>query len=355
MVRRIAAAAVTCGLLLAYAVPLAGASQPRIIGGAPITITEAPWQVLVTIRSQQQCGGALLSNRWVITAAHCVDQVRTPAEISVQVGSSTISSDSPDAQRQVSRVEVFPGWDRRTFRNDLALLELTADVLASPATLPVGLPLTQDPASWPPAGTPATITGWGTTDVSGASSLDLQRADVRILTAPGAPDCGAYGDLFDPASQICAGEFDGGVDACQGDSGGALVTGVPATLAGLASTGVGCAQSSFPGLYTRVLTYLPWILANVGTPGMRPSEPTAVSVRSPRPGRVRVTWQPPLLDGGQQITRYRAQARGRTCTTTQNQCVITGLPRGTRVRVTVVAQNAIGLSPPSDPAAIRVR
>jgi len=354
-VRRIAAAVVTCGLLMASTGPIAGASQPRIIGGAPIAISEAPWQVLITIRSQQQCGGALLSNRWVITAAHCVDQIRTPADITVQVGSTTISPDSPETQRQVSRVEVFPGWDRRTFRNDVALLEVASDVLVSPVTLPIALPLTEDPASWPPAGSPATITGWGTTNEGGASSLSLQRADVRILTSPGDPNCGAYGSLFDPASQICAGEIQGGVDACQGDSGGALVTGVPATLSGLASTGVGCAQPSFPGLYTRVLTYLPWILANVGTPGMRASEPTAVSVRSPRPGRVRVTWQPPIVDGGQPITRYRAQARGRTCTTAQNQCVITGLPRGTRVRVTVVAQNAVGFSPPSDPAAIRVR
>lgn len=355
MVRRLAVLAVTCGLVMSSAAPMAGASQPRIIGGTPIAITAAPWQVFVTIRSQQQCGGALLSNRWVVTAAHCVDQIRSPADITVAVGSAAISAQTPGALRQVARVEVFPGWDRRTFRNDLALLELASEVLASPATLPVTLPLTQDPATWPLAGTPATITGWGATDPNGTPSLDLQQAGVRILANPGTPDCGEYGELFDPASQICAGEFGGGVDACQGDSGGALVTGQPAVLTGLASTGVGCAESGFPGLYTRVLTYLPWILANVGTPGMKPGAPTQVQARSPRAGRVRVTWQPPIVDGGQPVLRYRAQARGRSCTTTQNQCVITGLAPNTRVRVSVEAQNAIGRSPSSTRIAVRVR
>ncbi len=341
--RWVAVALFACAMVAASTVPAAGAGQPRIIGGSAIPIADAPWQVLITVRSQQQCGGALLNDRWIVTAAHCVDQ-SGPGDITVQLG--TTSNPAPPAalRRTVSRVEVFPGWNPRSFRNDIALLELAEEVLASPSTLPVTLPAAEDPATWPPAGSPATISGWGATDVNGAVSTELQRAAVRILANPGVPECGDYGDLFDPTSQICAGELQGGVDACQGDSGGALVTGLPATLTGLASTGIGCADRAYPGLYTRVTTYLPWVLANIGTPGMRPSAPTSITARSPRPGRVRVTWQPPVVDGGQPVTRYLARAGSRSCSSIQDQCVITGLPTGTRVRVTVVAENSIGAS-----------
>ncbi len=351
MVRRLAVGGVACMVMAASTVPALGAGQPRIIGGSPIPITDAPWQVLVTVRSQQQCGGALLNNRWVITAAHCVDQSQ-PGDVSVQVGTATNAAKPATAPRTVNRIEIFPGWDPRSFRNDVALIELTEDVLATPVTLPVALPMAENPAIWPAAGTPATVTGWGATDAGGGVATELQRANVRILTNPDTPACGDYGALFDPVSQICAGEFEGGVDACQGDSGGALVTGIPATIAGLASTGIGCAEPGYPGLYTRITTYLPWVQANVGAPGMRPGAPTMVAATSPRPGRVRVTWQPPQVDGGQPIVRYRAQAGGKSCTSARNQCLITGLPSGTRVRITVVAENAIGAS---EPARTRIR
>lgn len=349
--RRRAVGLITCAILAASAVPAVGVGQPRIIGGTPIAIEAAPWQVLLTVRSQQQCGGALLNNRWIVTAAHCVDQNR-PSDISVQVGTTSNPASPGTAPRTVNRIEIFPGWDATSFRNDVALLELSEEVLASPATLPVALPVVEDPSIWPAAGTPATVSGWGATDANGGVSSQLQQVNVRVLTNPGAPDCGEYGALFDPTSQICAGDFDGGVDACQGDSGGALVTGVPATLTGLASTGIGCAERGYPGLYTRITTFLPWIMANIGAPGMRPSAPAAVAARSSKTGRVRVTWQPPALDGGQPVTRYVAQAAGRSCSSTGLQCVITGLAKGARVRVTVVAQSSVGVS---EPARTRIR
>lgn len=353
MIRRSAAAAVACIIAAVGLTPSAGAVAPRIIGGSPISIAEAPWQALITMRSQQQCGGVVVTGRWILTAAHCVD-TSAPQDISVRVGVTTSPATPDQPTRQVDRIEIFPGWEPRSFRNDIALLHLTEELRVSPTTAPLALPTAENGAVWPQVGTPATITGWGATNSGGVIAEQLQRANVRILADPNDPICGAYGDLFDPASQICAGEVTGGVDACQGDSGGALVVGTPATLSGLASTGVGCADSGYPGLYTRVTTYLPWILSQIGTPGMRPGAPTSVTAQSPRTGRVRVAWQPPQFDGGQPIVSYEVRIGDKACTTQGMTCVIKGLKPGSRPRVVVVATNVLGAGEPVR-ARVRVR
>jgi secreted trypsin-like serine protease len=328
--------------LLASAIPAQSAS-PRILGGIPVQVQQAPWQVQVAIRNQELCGGAILSATIVLTAAHCVDQGRTPADIRVTAGTSRIGPGG--IERRVLGITIHPTWDRNTYRNDIALLTLDSPLPTTVDVSPVRLPEVPEP--WPAAGTPATVTGWGSSLINGTLAEVLQRADVFILAGPGDPICGGYGGLFDPVSQICAGVTQGGVDACQGDSGGALVieTELGPTIAGIVSSGRDCGDAEFPGLYTRVSTYRSWLQALVVPQGMSPSAPQSVTARSPRTGRVRVSWQPPSADGGKPVTEYQVSVGRQSCRTATTSCVFSKLRKGARLTARVTAVNEVGLSP----------
>ncbi len=285
--RWILAACVAVGTLTG--VPLAARAtddpvRPEIINGQPAQITDVPWQValveadITDNRTAQFCGGSILDERWIVTAAHCVTRGNGDvlAADNMQILSGVTRLDTPATQPRtdVSAIAVHPDYDSATKANDIALLRLsTALDLSGPERDPIALP-TQDPTQWPASGTAATISGWGNTSTSGTElPLILQKAVVDILASPTAPTCGSYGTgdapNYDPATMVCAGTATDPVrDTCQGDSGGPLAVDVAGTwtLAGITSFGVGCADPDFPGVYTRVTTYTTWIAQTQALP-----------------------------------------------------------------------------------------
>ena len=76
--------------VLATGVPEANAVAPRIVGGSPIDITAAPWQVLLRINNATQCGGAIINDSWILTAAHCMNGIG-PSQV------MTVLKRSPDS------------------------------------------------------------------------------------------------------------------------------------------------------------------------------------------------------------------------------------------------------------------
>lgn len=339
--------------VLATGVPEANAVAPRIVGGSPIDITAAPWQVLLRINNATQCGGAIINDSWILTAAHCMNGIG-PSQVEAYVGVTDQNRLSRDQQVQVSQVIVNPGWNSSTYANDLALIGLSAPIVPSASVQPVSLPLVQDASAWPALGEQGTISGWGTTTVSGSSSAILRAATVQILSSPTDSKCGEYGTSFTPGNHVCAGLPQGGVDACQGDSGGPLTVGFNGApvLAGIVSSGSGCADPKYPGLYTRVTSYLPWLREYVPLPQSPPGSPTGVQVKALQGARVLVSWVPPVNDGGAEISYVASTSTDqRTCTTDTTSCVISGLSIGTSYTVTVTSGNSIGLSSPSAPSA----
>ncbi|MBM3669001.1 MAG: trypsin-like serine protease [Actinobacteria bacterium] len=340
---------ILCGALLVGAFPASAhpTLHPRVVGGAPVPITSAPWQVALFIGNNSFCGGSLIASTWVLTAAHCLAGAPSPR---VFIGESNLSQRSETDEYPVIRTIIHPSYDSRRYTADLALIELGRPITPGAAIGVIPLPTSPDPASWPAVGTPAKVTGWGATSFGGGAVTDLREATVQVLVGPTGGTCGDYGTGYDVRATICAGVPQGGIDTCQGDSGGPFVidvAGVP-TLAGVTSIGNDCGQATFPGIYTRVTTYLDWIRSAVPVPAAAPSPPAGVGVSTESLGRVAVRWTTPTANGSP-ITGYTATAGERSCATTDVTCVIDGVPTGVPVSVTVTANNAVGTSAVSSP------
>ncbi|XP_019627168.1 PREDICTED: uncharacterized protein LOC109472036 isoform X2 [Branchiostoma belcheri] len=230
------------------------APKDRIVGGNDAKHGAWPWQVSLRVLAHSSfhfCGGALVHQQWVVTAAHCVDDGSRPY---VVLGESSRSvDDGTERTIRARRIYIHPKYG---FGYDVALLKLRKRVRFTPYIRPVCLP---DSTTVVQPGTVCTITGWGTTSEGGSLSDQLQEADVPIVSDA---DCSSsYTGLLDLDSEICAGYMAGGVDSCQGDSGGPLVwlTEGQHLLIGLTSWGEGCARPNRPGVYTRVTSVVNWI------------------------------------------------------------------------------------------------
>merc|ERR1712121_35019 len=226
----------------------------RIVGGQETEVNEYPWQVgLVSSRGRRPfCGGSLISNQHVLTAAHCTAGGST-ASIRVLLGEHD-TSDSVAKIVTISAITNHPNYNSRTFNNDFSILTLSSPVTFSNIVAPVCLPADMSELY---VGRVATVTGWGTLSSGGSQPNTLQEVNVNVRSNT---QCqGNYGANSITSAMVCA--ADTGRDSCQGDSGGPMVTAENGRQAqiGVVSWGIGCANPSFPGVYARVTSVKSWI------------------------------------------------------------------------------------------------
>ncbi|XP_074854442.1 serine protease 27-like [Carettochelys insculpta] len=239
-----------------------GASK-RIVGGSDSRDGEWPWQVSLQLNGTHHCGGSLITAQWVLTAAHCIREHKTPGFFSVLLGTHQQRQPGPSAVLlPVKQLIPHPRYEGKISSGDIALVELAQAANLSERILPVCLPDAQ--TQFPP-GTSCWVTGWGVVqEGAGASEAPemLQKVEVPLVAQDKCNDLYKGGGQQDiQEDMLCAGYARGGHDACQGDSGGPLVCkmGEIWLQLGLVSWGEGCAGRDRPGVYIRVTSYLNWL------------------------------------------------------------------------------------------------
>jgi hypothetical protein len=252
----------------------------KITGGTTALISDFPWQVYY-ISGNYRCGGSIISNRWVVTAAHCTKTdfgIAIPTDsMFVQVGANNPVYNKLDGKKySVSQAIVNENYDNQTLLNDIALLKLKDTINYVNAT-PIKLVTSDDVlAGTIVPGVMTWVTGWGLTHVSpDVLPASLQKVLLPIVSTAQAST--VWPSI--PASDLMAGYLNGNKDACFGDSGGPLVVPVLGEykLAGIVSWGSNNCNTY--GAYTRVSDFETWIRAKTGIArGFVPPAPTGNSL-----------------------------------------------------------------------------
>jgi len=246
------------------------AATSRIIGGTEVTEPNQdanyPWITSLYFDGFFSCGASLIAPQWVLTAAHCVvddesGDTLAADDFSVRVNDYSLLSVTGDEYKQVTQIYVAAGYDDITLDSDIAILKLAVPATATPINL-IETPAFNDLAD----GTTLTIMGWGNTVVDDTDGYParLREASVTLASYQNcADDYAATGQAL-TGNMFCAGG-NGVTDSCQGDSGGPIVRFIEGEYqqVGIVSWGgtedQGCAVEGYPGVYTRLSKYTPWI------------------------------------------------------------------------------------------------
>ncbi|GFY69520.1 serine proteinase stubble [Trichonephila inaurata madagascariensis] len=238
----------------------------RIVGGRKSRYLRWPW--MISLRRlegntyKHKCGATLLNQYWAVTAAHCVDG-KQPIDVVLRLGEHNFRRADemhPHVERRIYVMVIHPEFDQITYENDLALLRFQEPVQLQANIVPVCLPHDVDDIT----GRIAVVTGWGRLSEEGDLPSSLHEVLLPILSNEECEqmyyEAGFKENIRDVF--VCAGISNGGLDACEGDSGGPMVIRGKQgewVLVGLISWGMGCAAPKQPGVYTRMSQFTDWV------------------------------------------------------------------------------------------------
>uniref|UniRef100_A0A3B4VC24 Coagulation factor IX n=1 Tax=Seriola dumerili TaxID=41447 RepID=A0A3B4VC24_SERDU len=237
-------------------------TDQRIVGGNEAKPGEIPWQVTLMShseslgRAESFCGGSLLSELWVITAAHCLVILYSEHDLNKE--------DGPERDHMVAERHIHPkyNYQKSQYNHDIALLKLTTPVELSNQRRPICL----GPKHFTEnilRESSGLVSGWGHIKFQGLGATKLQKLEVPYVDRT---KCGQSSRDHITPFMFCAGFSDLKKDSCQGDSGGPHATNYKGIwfLTGIVSWGEECAKEGKYGIYTRVSRYYPWISQTTG-------------------------------------------------------------------------------------------
>lgn len=272
--------------------------SPKIIGGIPSTANELPWQAHLNMtfiddeggQSTFVCGGVVISENVVLTAAHCVrnrTETVDPQNVKVWAGIISLFSANSLNAASVSEIVIHPSYNSSRFANDIAIIKLASSLPDLAMPIQMADSITQNRVDnafangWVANAEREAnllVSGWGTIDPTDSRSGATLLQKTLLSGVPDSTCDSLWGtniNTSDYPIYLCAGSVspDKGRDSCFGDSGGPLVWQDPQAasdsdfglrLVGLVSFGEGCA-GALPGVYTEVANYQDWIQDEVGT------------------------------------------------------------------------------------------
>lgn len=233
-----------------------GNEDTRIVGGQLQRQGGSPWQVLLRREDEYGfCGGSLINQRWVITAAHCLQQ--TPHHITIG-DYDKMRPDKDEQKITVEKIIPHPHYHEYTFDSDIALLYLSSAVTLGPFASPACLPDANLAERLMKPGEQGLVSGWGSTHYLQRSSRFLRKVQLPVVEQK---SCINSTEQIITDNMFCAGFLMEEMDACTGDSGGPFIVNYRGTwfLTGVVSWGERCAAQGKYGVYTRLGNYLSWI------------------------------------------------------------------------------------------------
>ncbi|CAG9860207.1 unnamed protein product [Phyllotreta striolata] len=246
-----------CFIIVYSKTPVNADNALRIVGGNETTIEKHPWIVSIKSLGVHFCGGSIINENTIVTAAHCFAEISEG--LSILAGTKNI-----DEKGTAIKVEYFimhEKYDTETYTYDydIAILKLSKNLTFSSKIQPILLPSEDTQVS---VGEPVTIAGWGVTKEGSPIISNILR-DVEIYSVDWETckkELNDYGTVTE--NMFCAGYPTGNRDSCQCDSGGPLE--LNGTLLGIISWGNGCGEVGFPGVYTLVPKFRSWIKQHTG-------------------------------------------------------------------------------------------
>jgi secreted trypsin-like serine protease len=252
-------------------------SERKIVGGDPVSPGTHKWQTSLQISwipsgaDAHFCGGSLIAPDWVLTAGHCMEDLKST---DIRVVAGTIDLASPGQPRSVKRILVHQKYATDESNlvagphpiNDVALVQVFTpfDITAQLGLVPLIDSASEAAIARPK--TELTASGFGVTKVGGKAVPGLLKVDVPFVSRDICNKKQSYDDAITDG-MICAGDPD--KDSCQGDSGGPL-TYHPlkddVVQIGIVGWGDKCGVVNKYGVYTRVTAYRDWITACMSSP-----------------------------------------------------------------------------------------
>ncbi|XP_034938455.1 CLIP domain-containing serine protease 14D-like [Chelonus insularis] len=257
----------------------------KIMGGAKTSVIDYPWMALLSYdfngTKEFKCGGSIINERYILTAAHCVTNLSPPLTLdAVRIGEHNLNTDR-DCDRDndgnelvcsnghqdfnIEEVHYHPEFNSRNLKNDIGLIRVDrpidfSQITIKPICLPIGPTASHGPKRF-------TVLGWGSTERGPRSNELLQVTLARMNYKECAKRYPRYVTIW--YKHICAGGR-AGKDSCGGDSGGPLLApalyydNIRYVQYGIVSFGHRrCGTDGVPGVYTKIVFYLDWVLDNI--------------------------------------------------------------------------------------------